>query len=196
MPYGRKIHPLKLGELVAEGMGVSDIARELGVDKAAVSRAMKRLNLAVAKDVVLRSAVVLADHRIDVMAQLNAINGAVARELAMIQGGLDGLQEGGDRGPLQDAQLRHVGEIRRQIELLVEIASSLYSIQQVADFQQVVLEEIRSVAPEVRDRIIRRLAERRHIIPTGEFELSGIGPGSEWVPFARNCDGGGDDRGS
>ena len=52
----KKIAFIQLDQLVRSGKSVSEIARQLNVTKGAVSKALKRLNVAVTKDVALRAA--------------------------------------------------------------------------------------------------------------------------------------------
>jgi len=52
----KKIAFIQLDHLVRSGKSVSEIARQLNVTKGAVSKALKRLNVAVTKDVALRAA--------------------------------------------------------------------------------------------------------------------------------------------
>jgi len=53
------------------------------------------------------------------------------------------------------------GEVRKQIELQINIAETLYNIQFTQEFQTEVLEAIKEVAPEVRDKIVKTLKDRR-----------------------------------
>ncbi len=80
----RKISFVQLEKLAQEGLGVTEIARELGVVKSTVSKALKKLNVAVTKDTALRSAVAIADQKIDAMEQLKRINDLVNTELDAI----------------------------------------------------------------------------------------------------------------
>jgi len=56
-----------------------------------------------------------------------------------------------------------MAEIRGQLGLQLEIFQALFSLQAAEEFQSTVLEVIREVDPHVRDKIIRRLNERRTI---------------------------------
>jgi len=63
-------------------------------------------------------------------------------------------------GPIE-AAVKIKAEIRQQLKLQLEIFQALYDIQGVAEFQKEVLKEIGNVSPEIRDRIIRNLKEKR-----------------------------------
>ena len=155
-----KINIFELEQLHRTGKTVSEIAKELGVTKGAVSKRLKSMNLAVVRDVATRSAPQVVAQKIDAMAQLSKANDIIKGELNYLQ---ECIREADEKGRLilQDAQLKHVAEIRKQIGLLLQIAQTLYSAEQVAEFQKVVLEEIGNVEPEVKQRILNRLQERR-----------------------------------
>ena len=73
----KKIAFIQLDHLVRSDKSVSEIARQLNITKGAVSKALKRLKLAVTKDVALRAAPKIVDHQIDAMGQLRKINGLI-----------------------------------------------------------------------------------------------------------------------
>jgi hypothetical protein len=53
------------------------------------------------------------------------------------------------------------GEVRKQIELQLKIAESLYNIQMMQEFQNEVIETIKSIDKETATKIVSRLKERR-----------------------------------
>ena len=160
-----KISLIQLEQLVREGNGVSEIARKLGVTKGAVSKRLKSLKVAIAKDVTLRSAPQIVDRQINAMGQLTRINTLINNELDYIEENIKNAS-GEKRKELQDQRLKHVSEIRKQLSLLLDIAQALHSTEEVAAFQQIVLEEIGHAEPSVRTRILQRLNERRAIPST------------------------------
>ena len=161
----QKIPLFQLERLVSEGNGVSEIARKLGVTKGAVSKRLKSLKVAIAKDVTLRSAPQIVDRQINAMDQLTRINTLINNELDYIEENIKDAR-GGKRKELQEQRLKHVSEIRKQLSLLLEITQALYSTEEVAAFQQIVLEEIGYAEPSVRARIMQRLNERRAVPST------------------------------
>ena len=52
-------------------------------------------------------------------------------------------------------------EVRKQVELQIKIAETLYNIQYTQEFQNEVLEAIKAVDADVRDKIVAKLKERR-----------------------------------
>ena len=160
-----KISLVQLERLVREGNGVSQIAKKLGVAKGSVSKRLKDLRVGITKDVVLRSAPQIVDRQLNAMDQLKKINGLINGELDYIEKNIE-TATGQERKELQEQRLKHVAEVRKQLGLLLEIAQVLYNAEEVAAFQQSVLEEIGHAAPDVRDRILQRLNERRAIRST------------------------------
>ncbi len=164
----RKISIIELEQLVREGNGVSQIARKLGVTKGCVSKRLKDLRVGITKDVVLRSAPEIVDRQLNAMDQLKRINGLINSELDYIERNIISAK-GEQRKELQEQRLKHVAEVRKQLGLLLDIAQALYNAEEVAAFQKSVLEEIGYASPEVKDRILQRLNERRAIRSTIGF---------------------------
>jgi hypothetical protein len=61
----------------------------------------------------------------------------------------------------RELALRCMGEIREQLSLQVKIFETLYSLKAAEEFQTEVLDAIGEVAPDVRQRIIAKLNEKR-----------------------------------
>jgi transposase len=164
----KKISIIQLEQLVREGNGVSQIAKKLNVTKGAVSKALKRLNVAISKDVTLRSAPQMVEKRIDAMSQLININNLINSELDYIE---DSIQTASakERKELQDQKLKHVSEVRKQLGLLLNIAQTFYSLDEVKHFQEVVIKAIGSVSSELRKKIIDALHQESAIKSTIEF---------------------------
>jgi predicted transcriptional regulator len=188
----RKIDDSELLRLAKSGNSVSTIAEKLGVGKAAVSKRLKALSHALTKDVCLRNAGELVKKEINAVEQLQIIN-AHANELLELlmrwnRGDKDALQiletqvryvrVNDEEEPVKEFKfkdprelaLKAMQEIRGQLKLQLEIFQALYDMKAVAEFQREVLEAIGSVSPEIRERIIRNLQERRAVRSTLEFD--------------------------
>ena len=161
----RKISIIELEQLIRDGNGVSEIAQKLGVSKGAVSKRLKDFRVGISKDVALRSAPKIVDHKIDAMDQLRRINELINGELDYIEENIK-TATGRLREAFQEQRLKHVAEIRKQVSLLLDIAQTLYNAEEVAAFQQIVLEEIGNASTETRDRILQRLNQTRAIRST------------------------------
>ena len=160
-----KIAYVLLDKLVREGNSVSQIAKIMKVSKGSVSKALKRLNVAVTREAALREAPQIVQKNIDAMGQLININNLINKELARIEEALRVTPEQ-QRKQLRDQKLKHVGEIRRQIGLLLDIAQTLYNAEEVRIFQETVLEAIGKVSPELRNEVMHELQARRAIRST------------------------------
>jgi predicted transcriptional regulator len=171
-----KISLIELQQLVREGYGVSAIARKLGVTKGAVSKRLKALKVGIAKDVVLRAAPEIVSRELKGMDQLKRINDLINNELDYIERNIE-TAKGEERKGLQEARLKHVAEVRKQLGLLLNIAEALRYDEEIKEAQQFILEEINHVAPEVKDRIVKRLTEAKALRSTLGFTAGFTGSG-------------------
>ena len=162
----RTISYIELEKYVRQGFGVSQIARAMGVSKGGVSKALKRMEVGITKDVALRSAPQIADEKINAMAQLSKINQSIHKELEYLEEEIDKSVTQEERISLQDQKLKHTAEIRKELNLLLSIISTLYNAEEVSAFQRIVLEEINCVSPEIKQRILERLNEVRAVRST------------------------------
>jgi len=62
---------------------------------------------------------------------------------------------------IQDNIIKISAEVRKQIELQIKIAETLYNIQFTQEFQSEVLEAIKEASTDVRDAIVKKLRDRR-----------------------------------
>jgi predicted transcriptional regulator len=138
---------LKLND---QGLNIVQIAKELGVGKAAVSRRLKRLREKVVPEVVKEFALVGAsgadviDRGLNAMDQLLKINNIVNNELDFLQTSIANCQ------PLQRPVLQK--------------QQTLSQFEEVRKFQEIVISEIGKCDEETRNRILTRLEQA---CPTG-----------------------------
>jgi predicted transcriptional regulator len=125
----RSFSDAELLELHKQGLRPADIARRLGVGRAAVSKRLKKLREQVVPEVVKEFGLVgnsgteVINRGLNAMDQLLKINGIVNRELDFLQESIakcDPLQ----RPALQKQQLQHIAEVRAQISLMAQIAQT------------------------------------------------------------------------
>jgi predicted transcriptional regulator len=191
MGRAKKISNIELEELVRQGLGVSKIARKLGVTKGAVSKRLKALNVAINQRVVLHDAGQIVEKKLDAIAQLQKINDYANELLDLLmrwnRGDQEALQilesqvrkvkvKGEEEEVTQyrfkdprELALKAMQEIRGQLALQLEIFKCLYDMAAVAEFQKEVLECIKEVAPDVRDKIIFNLQKKRIVQSTLEL---------------------------
>ena len=179
----QKFTDIELKQLLRRGMTGTEIAKHLGVSKSTVSGRIKALNIAVSKDITIRSAGEIVRTELDTIGQLQKINRDANELLDLLmrwnRGDDEALQiletqvrkvkigRGEDAEEIteykfkdpRELALNAMREIRGQLKLQLEIFQALYDMQAVQQFQSEVLEIIGNVAPDARDEIIRRLTQ-------------------------------------
>ncbi|MGE4553718.1 MAG: hypothetical protein AB7D57_11435 [Desulfovibrionaceae bacterium] len=167
-------------------------AEFFGVTAAAVSRALKRAQAAVNRDVAMRTAPVLLEAQVETGARFEALVQQAEKLLGMFKLVVEGdpydaevLQAkdrlrrlAGPKGNLADLAVKLMGEARKQVEFWFAVQSKIFDLRQVADFQRVVMEEIGKVDPELQRRIVARLTEVQAFRSTLDAGVgAGVGPG-------------------
>ena len=188
----RKVSLSVVGQLAAEGKGVSEIAKELDFTKGAISKALKRLNINVTKEVALKSATQVVAKGINALEQMQKINDNANELLDLLM-----RWNRGDDEALQILEsqvkkvrvgkteteateykftdprvlaLRAMAEIRGQLNTQLEIFKTLYDLQAMADFQKEVLEILDDAIPGTRTRIIQNLKKAGAIRSTLDLD--------------------------
>ena len=183
-----KIDRVKLSQLLKQGKTQREVAQVFGVSEGAISKAKKELNISVVKSVALESAHKVVDKNLDAIDQLQRVN-QVANQLLdeltgedqvidrMVKAVEVSLEYEGD--PIsqkkyirqvilrvnqdKNTALKACAEIRGQLNLQLDIFKTMYDMEAVAEFQREVLSAIGEEAPNVRNRIIKRLKESRSL---------------------------------
>ncbi len=62
---------------------------------------------------------------------------------------------------LQDNVMKIAAEIRHQLEFQLNIAQTLYSVRMMAEFQEEVISILKEADPEICEKVIKKLKERR-----------------------------------
>lgn len=171
---GKQFTDQDLLKLIHEqGLTQKEAAARLGVSEGAVSKRLKKIQVAVNNNVALFSAPRILDRQISYMDQLEGL-GRQARELLeLVQIALyseDGSKEywdaryklqrlTGPKGNLGQFLVQLQGELRKQLEFYFQIQREAYNLKQVKEFQETVLQEIQAIDPEVARRIVQRLVE-------------------------------------
>lgn len=160
MSRKRKADLIEIQKLKDAGLSVTDIASRIGVSKGSVSKGLKKLGLSGSQDVVLRVASEINTSKLNAMDKLHKIATVIESELDKIRVELEKATT--DKGELRELQIKHSAEIRKQLALALEISQALYRIEEIDAFKQIVLEELGKETPELRDRVLKRLKERRN----------------------------------
>ena len=168
----RKVDPIQLERLLRQGLTMEEAGKHFGCTKGTISKNAKALTFASAKDVVLRSASKINDKKINAMSRLEKISKMIQDEMEYTNKTMK-TATGEERRNWSDIHLKHSAEIRKQIDLLKEIALTLYNIEEVEAFKKIVLEEIGGVDEEIREKILDRIRQRR--ASTGLAGIGGFG---------------------
>jgi len=165
--FEKKISLPEVEKLLREGIHQSEIARQLKVSTQAISKVVQRLKQQHAPAALSVSPVVaraIVGSKIDGMRQLKKINDVTIHEINLLNQKIKDLQGNGneeEREHLVFQRLKHIAEIRKQLDLLLDICKELYNAEENQHFQQTVLDCIGEVNQEVRDEIIGRLKSLR-----------------------------------
>jgi DNA-binding Lrp family transcriptional regulator len=194
-----KIDDEQLRQFIRNGDTAIEAARKLGFSKQAVSKRLKRLNIAINRDVAIRSAHKIVDREINAMDQLQKINrdanelldllmrwGRGDEEaLRILESQVRKIKVGGHEEEISDYKfkdprelaLKAMQEIRGQLKLQLELFQALFDMKAVQQFQTEVLEIIGSVSTEARDEIVRRLTKRYALRSALDLNRAEVLPG-------------------
>jgi len=155
----RRINDTELLRLIDEvGLTQADAAKEIGVSRQAVNRRYIDLRGKTTRAVVVKKVGEIVENKIDAIEQLYDVNAKVHT-----------LMEKAETDDDRPTMLRCMAEIRQQLDLQLKIYATLYDLQAVEEFQNAILETIREVSPDVRERIIHKLNQNRAIRQAVKF---------------------------
>jgi len=187
------IDPVKLNKMLSSGKSSKECAEHFGVSPAAISKSKKNLDIAVVKNVAMENAHRVVDKNLNAVDQLQKINDhanwlldhvmkwvkgdnaaiqVLEKNVRKVNVGTREEPEIIDEFKFKDPHeiaLKAMAEIRGQLKLQLDIFQALYDMKAVQEFQEEVLTAIGDTAPDVRDRIIRNLAQRRVVRATVRF---------------------------
>jgi predicted transcriptional regulator len=164
-----KINLKQLDQMLRAGESQRKIAQVFGVTESAVSKAKKQLRQNVVKVVGLEKANEVVEVHLDVVGQLRSINLAIYEELNRAKEAVT-RASGRDQIHIQNVITRLSAEIRRQLETQMKICQLWYEARAVAEFQSIVVTAINEISPELKEKIICRLQERRGVRSAVEFK--------------------------
>ncbi len=157
-----KIDKVKLNRMFQAGKTQRECAKVFGVSEGAISQVKKELNIAVVKSVTLENAHRVVEHNLDAVGQLSKINqkaNLILDEMMKTMAG-NNLSEFQYK-TVRELALKSMAEVRNQLNLQLEMLRTLHDVEQVAAFQEEVLQIISEVDEKVKDEIIKRLKGRR-----------------------------------
>ncbi len=168
----RKFDDVKIKRLVAKGYTVNQIADRLGVTKQAVCKRLKQLEVIVSRDTALNpgQAQKIADASFDAATQLMKLHTSAMDILGRLEAVFDGEADPSTldtilAGKVAPSELYHklLAEVRKQLNLCLDIYKAMSDMKEVMEFQRIVIEEIKMEAPECQKRIVDRLTRERHL---------------------------------
>jgi len=189
-----KINDRALLRLVdKEGLSQSAAAVKLGVSRQAVSKRLQELRGKTTKVIVTKKLEQVVDRKLDAVDQLQKINEYANELLDLLmrwnrgedealqvlesQVNLKKVRVNDEEEFVKDFKfkdprelaLKAMAEIRGQLRLQLDIFQCLYDLKAVQEFQDEVLSAIGDAAPDVRDRIIQNLNQKRTVRSAVKF---------------------------
>lgn len=167
----RKIDDVKLKRMVRDGKTKNHCAQHFGVSVNAVRKRLKAMDVVVGRALVMENPETverLTKDHFDAVEELQKIHASATDLLAR----LEQAQRGeipmedlahilGDRASLGEFYLKTMGEVRKQLHLASEMSKQLYSIKEVQDFQNVVIETLKEADPAIARHVVEKLVARR-----------------------------------
>jgi hypothetical protein len=163
----RRIDPDLLRRFLEADRSQAQAARHFGVSEAAISQQVRKLRLATSKVVALEKAGALVDDKLSASAQLAQVQRIILEQLAWAEAQTQA--PGVDRPKLIDTIVKLTTEVRQGLALQANLTRMLWDLNLIREFQDVVLEAIRSEAPETARRIVARLKELRALRPSADL---------------------------
>lgn len=182
-----KVDKAKLKELHDRGITAAQIARQFGVSKAAISKALKAMGKAVNSHVAIEKAKKVVDRKMVTIEQLQKINDYAnelldlvmrwnrgedvalqilekqARKIKIGKGdNVQWITEYKFKDP-REIGLRAMQEIREQLKLQMEMYKTLFDLKANAEFQQELIALLGDIDTNVRDEFVRRLEKKQLI---------------------------------
>jgi transposase len=144
----------QIKSLALKGLGVNEIAREMKRSASTVSRVLKEMKIS--NVVTVAKAGRILDEKLNAAEQLKKINKRANTILDKLK--METAETAEKYGLLV---LKACEAIRRDLELQLKICEALYNVEEVAKWQNEVMDILGEVAPDARDRFYQRMQERR-----------------------------------
>ena len=142
--HKQKINDANMLRMVNDGIPQADIARKFGVTPSAVCKRLRELKGRSSYAVAVAKTEAIIDQKLDVIRELNSINEKTKVILA-------------DAKDDPQLALKAIGSIQQQISLAIDLYEKIYSIDQMNNFNQEVLQVLEECDPNLRKKVIERL---------------------------------------
>lgn len=154
----------KLKALHGRGLSVTAMAQELGVHKGTVSKQLKKLNLAVATEVMRPQVASKFVRKNDQATQhLLFLADKAKNELDWIEKTIPPKDTKTYR-EWQEQKLKFCAEMRKLISAVADIGYKFYHTKEVKEILEIIVEEIGHESQECRKRIQERIERRRRLL--------------------------------
>ena len=140
--------------LISEGMGVNEVARQLKRSASTVSRALKKIKIS--KAVGVARAGRLFDQKLNASQDLRKIHDRAIQILDRLK---TETSETAEKYAL--IVLKACDAVRKDLELHLRIWEALYNVEEVAKWQNELMDILAEIDPDARERFDSRLEERR-----------------------------------
>lgn len=154
-----KIDRIELNRLLNEGKSQAECSRIFGVSEAAITKAVRRFNLAVAQDIVSKQAPDLVKQKKGAMDYLMDLAKRCDEELKWIEDNHPP-SDNKDYQSWQDQKIKHIAEIRKVINSMSDIRVKIYHTESVERALGIIMQEVGKENAELQGRIRARLQKR------------------------------------
>ena len=155
----RSIDRLRVRELHDQGKSVSDIAKEMGCGKGAISKILKTMGLCIVKSAAEEAPRYVEKKNI-ALENLNYLMDKAKQELEWIEDTVPSKNDAEYRA-WQDQKLKFCAELRKLIAAIGDIGFKLFHAQSMSEVIEEILDEIAEESPDCRRRILARIDRRR-----------------------------------
>ena len=152
-----KINDTKMLSMVSQGLNQVEIAEAFFVSKQAVNKRLRQLKVKTTREIQAHKVEQAVNDRLDSVQQLKMINEEALNLLKKLE-----------NNPAM--MIKTMAEIRNQLRLQLDIFSTLYDLNAAREFQEEVLSAIEEASPDVRDRIIQKLSEKKALYAAVQYD--------------------------
>lgn len=167
----RKIDLVQVERLRREGLSQAEIARRLNVSRSAICQSLQSVSGAIVRQAAMEAGHEILRLDLDTLREMSTANSRLNALLARLEGYLDKK----DAAPMTEKAvaglfLRGLAETRQQCRLMHDLMLAMSDFEQVAKFQEIVLNILtEEVNDEQKRRIINRFKDLRLIRAVTKF---------------------------
>ena len=157
----RKVDGKQILDLHDQGLGVSEIGRQLGLHKSTVSRYLKRMKINVVKQNLQLAREIGAEKR--------NLSQELVWHIDKLRSDVSWMERTVPAANTQDyrewlkTKKDHYAEMRRTADTIGNLAWKMFQAEQINETIEIILEEIGNESRETATRILRRLQTRRDL---------------------------------